>query len=285
MVDLSLRYPPAVLAARKAVAEKGSFRERVRFDLVDRPQHAAGLLVAADVARFCGVECMLAIEFGVAEGAGLRNLAHIAATVVEETGVRVDVVGFDSGQGLPAPVDFRDHPEIWAQGDFRLPHAAALRDELPAGTDLVIGPVGETVPAFMDSLGDRMVGFVSFDLDLYSSTADALRLFEVRPDQLLPVVATYFDDVLGGPRRIGSLFRTEAAGQLLAINEFNRNHTSRHLDPMRILPYRRPLDRELWLRRMYALHVLDHPQRSAGQHRIAMTMSEHAQTLVFDWPL
>src|SRR6516225_1268432 len=40
MVDLSLRYPPAVLAARKAVAEKGSFRERVRFDLVDRPQHA-----------------------------------------------------------------------------------------------------------------------------------------------------------------------------------------------------------------------------------------------------
>ena len=62
---------------------------------------------------------------------------------------------------------------------------------------------------------------MSFDLDLYSSTRDALALFTVPPTRLLPVVVSYFDDVLGGLRRIGSLFRNEACGQLLAIREFN----------------------------------------------------------------
>jgi hypothetical protein len=284
MVDMSLRYPPSVLGARQRAADEGSFRERVRFDLVERPQHAMGLLAAADIARFAGIDRIVAIEFGVAEGAGLRNLADVAADVVEETGVHVDVVGFDSGQGLPAPVDFRDHPEIWSEGDFRTPDIAELRNDLPAGTELVVGPVGETVPAFIGSLAGRVVGFVSFDLDLYTSTTDALLLFEAPPEQLLPVVVSHFDDVLGGARRIGSLFRTEAAGQLLAIGEFNRANRPRHLDPIRILRHRRPLDRELWLERMYALHVLDHPVRSGNRTRPALSMTDHALAPDFDWP-
>jgi hypothetical protein len=284
VVDLSLRYPPAVLAARQQAADDGSFRERVRFDLVDRPQHAVGLLAAADIARFTGVDRILAIEFGVAEGAGLRNLAVVARAVAEETDVDVEVVGFDSGVGLPPPVDYRDHPEIWSEGDFAPPDVDALRSSLPTGTELIIGQVAETVPIFVDSLGDRVVGFVSFDLDLYSSTRDALRLFVAKPDQLLPVVITHFDDVLGATGRIGSLFRTEAAGQLLAIREYNLSHTDRFLDHMRILRHRRPLDRELWLRRMYALHVLDHPVRNTLRTREALSMSEHAGAPDFDWP-
>jgi hypothetical protein len=284
VVDLSLRYPPAVLAARQQAAEQGSFRERARFDLIERPQHAAGLLAAADIARFSGVDRIVAIEFGVAEGAGLRNLSDVAQAVVKETGVGVDVVGFDSGQGLPAPVDFRDHPEIWAEGDFGSSDVDALRDQLSEGIELVIGPVVETVPFFMASLGDRVLGFVSFDLDLYSSTVEALRLFEAGSNQLLPVVITHFDDVLGGAKRIGSVFRSEAAGQLLAIREFNQDHATRHLDPMRILRHRRPLDREIWLDRMYALHVFDHPVRNAGPVRAALSMNEHSETPRFDWP-
>ena len=284
MVDPSLRYPPALLAARQEAAKTGSFRERVRFDLVERPQHAFGLLASADVARFAGVDRILAIEFGVAEGAGLRNLAEVARAVGEETGVEIQVVGFDSGQGLPAPVDFRDHPEIWAHGDFRMPDVEALRASLPPGTELVIGPVAETVPAFVDSLGERVVGFVSFDLDYYSSTAQALRLYEARPEMLLPVVVTYFDDVLGGARRIGSLFRSEAAGQLFAIREFNQRHSSRHLDPMRILRHRRPMDREIWIERMYALHVLDHSLRGKRRERGPLSMRDHAQIPDFEWP-
>ena len=283
--QLSLRYPQAVLTARERAKAEGSFRERVRFDLVDRPHHSVGLLAAADLARFTGVDAIVAIEFGVAEGAGLINLSDVARDVAGETGIDIEVVGFDSGAGLPAPVDYRDHPEIWSEGDFRLPNIERLRQTLPSGTELVLGPVAETVPTFVDILDGRVVGFVSCDLDYYSSTKEALRLFDARPDQLLPVVITHFDDVLGGAGRIGSLFRTEKAGQRLAIDEFNADHSMRHLDPMRILRHRRALDRELWIDRMYALHVLDHPFRAAHRGRLPKSMGEHARASEFDWPL
>jgi hypothetical protein len=288
VTDLALRYPPAVLEARSQAAA-GGLRERVRYDLVPRPHHAFGLLTAADVARFAGVGRITAAELGVAEGDGLRNLAELAAEVTAETGVQIDVVGFDSGAGLPPPADARDHPEIWAHGDFAMPDPARLRAGLPEGTDLVIGPVAETVPAFLPSLDGRPLGFVSIDLDLYRSTRDALVLAQTDAARLLPVVVCHFDDVLGGTGRIGSLFRTEAAGQLLAIREFNaaeeRHGSQRHLDPIRILRHRRPLDREPWLERMYALHVLDHPFRAAPAARPARSMSEHAADADMDWPV
>src|SRR6266513_2724569 len=106
-----MRYPAAALEARGRAAASGSFRDHVRFDLVGRPQHAFGLLAAADLAAFVGVEAIVAIEFGVAEGAGLLDLADLASAVATETGVAIEVVGFDSGAGLPPPKDYRDHPE------------------------------------------------------------------------------------------------------------------------------------------------------------------------------
>jgi hypothetical protein len=280
---LAGRYPSAVLDERDRVAAEGSFRQRVQFDLVDRPYHAFGLLAAADVAAFVGITGFVAIEFGVAEGAGLRNLAEVAAAVTAETGIEIDVVGFDSGRGLPPPVDHRDHPEIWSEGDFAMPDTDALRESLPPGVELVLGPVATTVPEYVTE-PSKPVGFVSFDLDYYSSTRDALQLFDCEPERLLPVVVSYFDDVLGGTRRIGSLFRTEAAGQLLAIDEFNASNEIRHLDPIRILRHRRPLDRELWMERIYGLHVLDHEARSA-QARSSMSMAEHGRDPHFEWPL
>jgi hypothetical protein len=283
--SLDTRYPAPVLDQRAVVAARGTFRERVQFDLVDRPHHAFGLLAAADVAAFVGVSEIIAIEFGVAEGAGLLNLADIAAAVTRETGVGIRVVGFDSGRGLPPPVDFRDHPEIWAAGDFAMPDAATLRAALPAGGELALGPVAETLPSFVESLAKAPIGFVSFDLDLYSSTTDALKLFAIESKRLLPVVLTYFDDVIGGLRRIGSLFRNESAGQLLAIKEFNANQERRVIDHIRVLRYRRPLDRELWIERMYALHVLDHPVRSGAGSRAPMSMQEHRRAPAFEWPM
>ena len=280
---LAERYPKAVLDQRTRIATSGTFRERVAFDLVDRPQHTFGLLAAADVARFVGVDEITAIEFGVAEGAGLRNLANVAASVTAETGVRIEVTGFDSGRGLPRPIDYRDHPEIWSEGDFTMGDPGALRSRLPAGTALVLGPVHETLPSFVDTLSVP-IGYVSFDLDLYSGTRDALALFDAAPELLLPVVVSYFDDIIGSPRRIGSLFRSSGAGALLAIEEFNRRNTLRQLDPIRILRHRRPLDRELWIERMSALHVFDHPSRSLPSTRDPLSMEAHFKAPNFEWP-
>jgi len=283
--SLESRYPRAVLDERAAVSLNGDLRSRIRFDLVDRPQHAFGLLAAADIARFAGVPEILAIEFGVAEGAGLRNLATIAAEVTVETGVAIRLVGFDTGRGLPAPLDHRDHPEIWSEGDFSMPDPAALQAALPEGTQLVLGHVADTLGEFVAGLDRTPIGFVSFDLDYYSSTRDALAMFDVAPEHLLPVVVSYFDDVIGGLRRIGSVFRSSAAGQLLALREFNEEREHRFLDHIRVLRHRRPLDRELWLERIYALQVLDHPLRIGRRDRAAMSMGDHGQSSEHEWPL
>ena len=49
----------------------GSFRKKVTYDLVLRPQHAFGILQAADKAKSIGKSEMTIIEFGVANGGGL----------------------------------------------------------------------------------------------------------------------------------------------------------------------------------------------------------------------
>ena len=61
---------------------------------------------------------------------------------------------------------------------------------------LPTGLVEQTVAEF---IGRRPapVGFVSFDLDLYSSTVSALRTFEADPELILPRVLCYFDDITG----------------------------------------------------------------------------------------
>jgi hypothetical protein len=46
-----------------------------------------------------------------------------AAKEIERTlGVGIDVVGFDSGEGMPEPTDYRDWPHIWGRGFY---HGAA----------------------------------------------------------------------------------------------------------------------------------------------------------------
>jgi hypothetical protein len=129
------KYTDALLAARDKAAV-GGLRDRIRFDLEGRPPYAWGLLTAADAARHAGKGRITAIEFGVASGGGLIELCRLADLVTEETGVAIDIAGFDTGRGLPPPQGFRDHPEIWRGGDFSMGDPAALRARLPAGAQL-----------------------------------------------------------------------------------------------------------------------------------------------------
>ena len=87
--------------ASLGIAAFGSFRAREAFELINRPHYAWGLLDAADSAAAAGLPGVLALEFGVAAGAGLLNMAGIAERVSAVTGVDVRVVGFDTGKGMP----------------------------------------------------------------------------------------------------------------------------------------------------------------------------------------
>src|SRR5688572_3833960 len=102
------------------VAAFGSLRAKVDHDLLVRPHNAFAILRAAEYALGLGIRTVTLIEFGVARGAGLMNMAKIASRVTKATGVEFQLYGFDTGSGMPASTDYRDHPDLYAPGDFRM---------------------------------------------------------------------------------------------------------------------------------------------------------------------
>jgi hypothetical protein len=231
----------------------GSFRSKVAFDLIIRNQHAYCLLKAADLAKVKGVMRLAVIEFGVAAGTGLMNLAKIASRVTSVTDVEFEIYGFDTGKGMPPPVDYRDHPELYQEGDFVM-NRDALEKILPPNVKLVIGEVSETLPPFLESL-QAPLGFVSMDLDYYSSTKSVLDCFaQAGPEKFLPCMPVYFDDLQDDAHN-------SFCGELLAIGEFNQNNPLRKIERPRFLRLRRLFKNARWVEHIFTLHVLDHPVR------------------------
>jgi hypothetical protein len=241
------------------VALFGSLRARVAFDLVVRQQHAFGLLKAADIARASGADVVTVLEFGVSSGAGLLNLCDIARRVTRATGVRFQMVGFDTGHGMPPPADYRDHPEYYSSGDFPM-NRSALTAKLPSNCQVIYGDIAQTVPEFRARLTRTApIGFVSLDVDYYSSTRAALQLFD-EPDaeKYLPLIVIYLDDVAFDGHN-------EWCGELLAVAEFNADHPRRKIGKYNFLRNTRIFKNPTWIDHMYALHVLDHPWREPSR--------------------
>jgi hypothetical protein len=218
-----------------------------------RPHYTWCLIHGALVADRLGFHKISALELGVAGGNGLVALESAADAISQAVGVAIEVHGFDSGRGLPAPVDHRDAPYLIEAGDFSMDEAR-LRGRLRSAT-LHLGPVGETVAAFLDA-GHAPVAFAAFDLDYYSSTRDALALVTGPTDRLMPRFLAYFDDVVGYPW--GS-----TNGPVPAIAEFNSEHGgTRLIDELRGLRYVVPRSEfdARWTEAMFLVHVLDHPR-------------------------
>lgn len=252
-----LTEPMHINAASLFVAAFGGFRRKVDFDLIIRPQYAFPILRAADLANEWGYRRLTLLEFGVAAGAGLLNICRIAAEVTKITGVEFRVVGFDTGSGMPEPIDYRDLPESYAAGDFPM-DVDRLRASLPANCELILGPITETLPAFLATV-DRSapIGFASVDVDYYSSAKEALAVFSGQHEKYLPIVPLYFDD-------IGDISVSPWTGEWLAINEFNEENLMRKIAPWNMLRSRRICKNAKWIEHIYALHVHDHAMRTPG---------------------
>jgi hypothetical protein len=217
-----------------------------------RANYLHGVLHAARLASVLGIPTISALEFGVAGGRGLLALEKASVYAGEAFDVSIDVYGFDSGRGLPKPTDFRDCPNLFLEGQFPLDEARlAARLER---AELILGLVDETVSAFMER-PPAPIGFVSFDLDLYSSTVSALRVFEAGAELMLPRVQCYFDDITG-------FTYADHNGERLAISEFNAANALRKVSPIYAAEFYVP-QREshaLWVRKLYMAHILDHPR-------------------------
>jgi hypothetical protein len=217
-----------------------------------RPNYLWGVLQGVALGKVLGKESVSIIEFGVAEGAGLLALERIAARVEESLKIGIEVYGFDTGTGLPEPQDYRDCPNIWL-GEGQFPMDKRNLEERLQCAALKLGPISETVPAFLRS-SPAPVAFASFDVDLYSSTRDALKLFEAEHSRLLPRVLCYFDDIIG-------LTYSDYNGERLAISEFNSSHAMRKLSPLFGLKFFVPTKHatSAWPELFYFLHIHDHP--------------------------
>jgi hypothetical protein len=226
-----------------------------------RPQYLWGTLLAVRIAAALGHDRISVLELGVAGGNGLVALERAAEAASRLSGVGVDVVGFDSGQGMPPPSDPRDLPWLIEPGWFAMDEAA-LRRRLSTA-ELRIGPVGETVVAFAEQ-APAPVGFIAVDLDYYSSTVQALRLLDAAPEVLLPRIPVYFDDLFG-------YGWTDFTGERAAIDEFNAGHPERKIAKIHGLRYGLPAaDQPLpWHEQMYLVHLFDHPSYSAPEGPLA----------------
>ncbi|MGA3265628.1 MAG: hypothetical protein ABSE16_02270 [Verrucomicrobiota bacterium] len=233
----------------------GSYRAKVAYDLVVRQNNAYGILKAADFARQEGIGTVSLIEFGVASGTGLLNMARIASRVTRVTGVGFKLYGFDSGQGMPPARDYRDHPDLYQQGDYVM-NRDALKKVLPANVQLIIGEVAGTVAGFISRLPpDEPIGYVVFDLDYYFSMRDALKILrDASPRKYLPITLVFLDDIALDPHN-------NYCGELLAVNEFNAENPLRKIEHHAFLENSRIFRKARWVKQMFFLHVLDHPSR------------------------
>src|SRR5258708_36733244 len=175
-----------------------SAKHKIHWGLVPRPHYAYCLYQAARLAQLLGVPRISALEFGVAGGNGLVVIEQHARWIQRGLGVGLEIYGFDTGEGLPEPLDYRDVPYAWKAGFFKMDRPA-LERRLKL-SQLVIGNVRDTGRTFFDQYNPAPIGCVFHGLEFYSSPRAALEVLDASSDRLLPRVFIVFDHILAPDR-------------------------------------------------------------------------------------
>jgi hypothetical protein len=250
-VALSRPVPLRIVIARKLVKKLSlfSYTDRLVIGAIERAHYGHCIYEAAKLAARLNYSDISVIEFGCGGGNGLLNAESHINEIEKVFPVKIQLYGFDSAAGLPQAEDYRDYPYYFRPGQFRM-DLDALRARL-ARARLVLGDVAETRKTFFGEYNPAPIGAIFHDLDFYSSTREALRIFEADQHYFLPRVFMYFDDINGN----NTWLPCEYTGELLAINEFNqankkskivRNRTMHHWN-------------EWWADQIFVYHDFEHP--------------------------
>ncbi|MEM1045752.1 MAG: hypothetical protein AAGL24_06360 [Pseudomonadota bacterium] len=238
----------------------GSFGLRLDYDIFSRPHYAFCTYYAARQACALGIGRISVAEFGVAGGRGLIELESLAAEVEAELPVKIDIYGFDTGEGLPDPVDYRDLPYIWQAGFYKMDQDA-LKRRLKR-SKLILGNVKDTVPTFIQKYDPAPLAAAFLDLDFWSSTLDAMKIFEAPDDRILPRVFCYCDDVISS---IDGGLLNDYVGQLAAIKDYNDAQPSRKMTRIAGLERTRRIPAK-WNDQIYVHHSFDHRSYNTYVH-------------------
>jgi hypothetical protein len=248
------RTPVRVILARKAIEAFSlfSYQDRLSICAIDRPNYGHCLFEAAKLAARLNYPRISAIEFGCGGGNGLLNAEMHISEVEKLFPVQFELYGFDSGEGLPAPKDYRDFPYYFNSGEFKM-EVDRLRSKLKRAK-IVIGKVGDTSQTFLAKYHPAPIGCIFHDLDYYSSTIDSFNIFKGDSKHFLPRIFMYFDDVIGDNTWLPSEF----VGEMLAIKEFNLTHSTRKIAANRAI--RAMYAGYWWAQQIYIYHDFEHPK-------------------------
>jgi hypothetical protein len=232
----------------------GGIKSKIKYDNYRLAHYAYGVYEGAKRAKELGLKEITVIEFGVANGRGLLAMALYADKVEKDLGVKIHVLGYDSGEGMPQTAGYKDHPEIYATGDFPMQDRNKLISILPKNTELIIT---DLIKSDWTTALKVPVAFISIDVDYYSSTKAILHyLTALNSTLLLPNTLIYFDDIMMANHN-------PYQGELLAVEEFNAaNNLRKIVDFSKALRATRLLVNAPWINHMYQLHVLDHKVRN-----------------------
>lgn len=233
-------------------ARLGGYKFRLKIGAVERPHYGYIVYHAARLAVKLHHDRISVLEFGVAGGRGLLTLEYHARQIEALLPIKIDIYGFDTGEGLPKPVDYRDLPYHWQEGFFRM-DVQALQSKL-GRAKLVLGNISKTAEQFFRDYDPAPIGAIIHDFDFYSSTAVALKMFDENEKYFLPRIYCYFDDTIGNETPLYN----DYTGQRLAINEFNQTHESKKLAiPYHLLGSKKV---ESWYHQIFIYHDFRHRQ-------------------------
>ena len=251
---LTHRTPLRSVLAREFIKQLSlfSYEKRLSIEAVDRPHYGYCIFQAARLASLLRYPKISVIEFGCGDGGGLLNAEMHIKEVMKVFPVSIDLYGFDAGSGLPPPVDYRDMPHYFEAGMYEM-NFDVLKRKLKRA-ELVIGEVKDTCATFLQKHNPAPIGCMLNDLDFYSSTRDALTLFDSDASYFLPRVFMYFDDMIGNDTWLCNEF----TGELLAIEEFNQNHRSKKICKNRFISKQYP--NSWWPDLIYIQHDFKHPR-------------------------
>ena len=227
----------------------GSFAFRMEINALERMPYAYICYNAAKLAKKLGYEKISVIEYGVGEGSGLLSLEEYTEEIEKIFGIQIDIYGFDTGQGLPKPIDYRDLPYHWKEGFFSMD-----KNNLPKKlkkTKLILGNIESTSKTFFSDYKPAPIGAVIHDFDFYSSTKDALSMMRDNANFFLPRVFSYFDDTIGTETELYN----DYTGERLAINEFNLNNENIKISPSYHFLAQ---SKETWHHQIWIIHFFKH---------------------------
>ena len=228
----------------------GSYESRIRIGAVDRPHYGYCVYNAAVLAKKLGYQRISVLEFGVAGGNGLANLEFHAQKISKMFAMDIDIYGFDTAEGLPEPLDYRDLPYHWKKSFYKM-DVPKLRARLKKA-ELVLGDIKDTSKDFFEKYSPAPIGAIAYDVDFYSSTIAALNMLVTDERYYLPRVFCYFDDTIGTETELYN----DYIGERLAINEFNRTHSDTKFG----LPYHLLAKKvvEPWYHQIWICHFFKH---------------------------